>query len=951
MNSSDQQEDDSITPQSASNIGTSTPNMGSLRPDPPTLADIANQISLEEDEVLAQAKAAALNAAKIAQQQKAKKQSLFMMNLNTNTDKEELPLGDIQQRKLIEEKLKRFEQLQQSLQAEQEDNKPLAGLVDVKQKLDSFIHESQQKIEESLSHFDITKSVTGSPSKVVRDVDSSEADLKPSSTNDTDVQPQLGQDGQKPTLSTIVYKRRSGYGKYSTKNPWERRRMDLVGNTIFYYKTLEEKKEIQQVLSDSSRPSSPFDVNDDVDHNNDKPKKNFWDQAKENITKTTETLTTSLITSNLATDPNAPRGSIDIVKENAIVAAISSARGEMHSTAMSLNMTIGITSVPPTPFGISIIVKNETKWKICFENQNDQVQWLSALTEIVVRNSVENYNEGLNQSRRGISITDAETRTGDEGKEDGEAEVNHIENNFKAPPGDNNGSKLWTLDQQYFATGSISQSNHEDPSTFEEEGSESITKTAVPDKIFHGESPLTSFHDFISNRATSGPEQSLSGKNIMIANVLFNIALKLMHSTSGRLAFLFYAIIANICFWSLVVDDRLKGKDDSRVSLFISIVEEYLYPDLLEESRKAIQNTKDDNKEDNTEDSDENTGLQPLRAGYKPILGSTTKQVEEESDSPEVNGESFVRWTTMPSQEVQVRGHGYLKSKQKIPSPSSLYEVIGCDVLNSDKRVSDFSGKVQLPQIAFDDEVEKTWNSPDVFIISLAVPTKEPSMTRPTTDGEGVNFVLSFKMKQETRKILRKITASDYDPSSAIEEEELEDVQCRIVNSVKLWEKWCTDAPNDESMLARFKFIPNVHNTAEIGLPSYIAKYCGKPVLIKRANVTGFLSSNKELSVMEFGISIHPFPYLAKKAMAYMKSAVFPKAIVSLSYVIEGRSDDELPEVLIGDSIKLIRPDPDLGVNFKHFLNGNAKSSIIAGTNDEGAEISLEALEDVEGED
>ena len=133
-------------------------------------------------------------------------------------------------------------------------------------------------------------------------------------------------------------------------------------------------------------------------------------------------------------------------------------------------------------------------------------------------------------------------------------------------------------------------------------------------------------------------------------------------------------------------------------------------------------------------------------------------------------------------------------------------------------------------------------------------------------------------------------------------------------------------------MQARFKFIPNVHNPKEIGLPSYIAKYCGKPVLIKRANVTGFLSSYPHLNAMEFDISLHPFPYLAKKAMAYLKTSVFPKAIVSLSYVIEGRSDEELPEVLIGDALKLLYPDPALLDQCRDFVAGNGKYSIV--TND-----------------
>jgi len=60
--------------------------------------------------------------------------------------------------------------------------------------------------------------------------------------------------------------------------------------------------------------------------------------------------------------------------------------------------------------------------------------------------------------------------------------------------------------------------------------------------------------------------------------------------------------------------------------------------------------------------------------------------------------------------------------------------------------------KVELPKIEFEGDVgERTWKSPDIFVISLAVPIEEPSLTSPTTDGEGLSVTTYYKMKKETR--------------------------------------------------------------------------------------------------------------------------------------------------------------------------------------------------------
>lgn len=92
-------------------------------------------------------------------------------------------------------------------------------------------------------------------------------------------------------------------------------------------------------------------------------------------------------------------------------------------------------------------------------------------------------------------------------------------------------------------------------------------------------------------------------------------------------------------------------------------------------------------------------------------------------------------------------------------------------------------------------------------------------------------------------------------------------------------------------------------------------------VLIKRSGVTGFFSDYPSLNAMQFDISLHPFPYLFKQAMAYLKESYFDKAVGTFGFVIEGRDDDELPEVVIG-AMKVCYPNPEYVATSEEFFGG-----------------------------
>jgi hypothetical protein len=232
--------------------------------------------------------------------------------------------------------------------------------------------------------------------------------------------------------------------------------------------------------------------------------------------------------------------------------------------------------------------------------------------------------------------------------------------------------------------------------------------------------------------------------------------------------------------------------------------------------------------------------------------------------------------------------------------------------------------RVHLPKVEFDgDGGPKTWRAPDIFVVSISLPTDPPKLRGSSDDGGGYTITLYMTMKKETRDILRRVTADNYNPSS---EATPDDPQKSKVNAVKLFEEWCRRAPTDDAFFARFKLIVTCQNLKEIGIPSWIGKYNGKPVLIKRPGTTGFLYPHPELSTVEFDISFHPFPYLAKQAICYLKENFFKKVLVTFGFCIEGRSDDELPECVIG-TMQLCYPDPTIAIQGPEFFAGTSRKS------------------------
>lgn len=153
------------------------------------------------------------------------------------------------------------------------------------------------------------------------------------------------------------------------------------------------------------------------------------------------------------------------------------------------------------------------------------------------------------------------------------------------------------------------------------------------------------------------------------------------------------------------------------------------------------------------------------------------------------------------------------------------------------------------------------------------------------------------------------------------------DTPLERVNAVLLWERWCQRASSDPKEQARFKVIVNSPNLRSLGVPSWICKYNGKPFLIKRSGVTGHLFKHSSNNLIEYDVTLLPFPYLFKQAMSYLKEHYFKQLLINFAFVIEGRDNSELPECLIGDALQLCYPDTDKLISEHSFFSGDYTSA------------------------
>lgn len=240
-------------------------------------------------------------------------------------------------------------------------------------------------------------------------------------------------------------------------------------------------------------------------------------------------------------------------------------------------------------------------------------------------------------------------------------------------------------------------------------------------------------------------------------------------------------------------------------------------------------------------------------------------------------------WTAISGTQFSVRqGPDYAKNKLKGLSEESIISVYGVDVFKTKKKATNILEKVIMPSLPpLKTSPEDGFYCPRMIVLNIMLPNYAPSNPLWGTakeDGESFSFVVYYEITQEAYDGMKK----------------------ELSPAHKLLKKWLQAHPTSKEhyeMRGRLKAIPILLNPNDISLGllrPVVNTYNSKPFLTGPKYHT-FIKTDKYIEV---DVDIHRYVYPARSTFFGLVSEI-EKMQLDFGLVIEGKSDDELPEQML----------------------------------------------------